>query len=440
MRNSNVSIGMRLGRNLVLGIASGILFFGGLSVFPALFAADSNFSTPTWRTNGGERVLLAATTTQKKQSSRNRIRRPSRDFDHLLTGFPLFGAHVNVDCGDCHLHGILRGTPTRCDQCHGNPGQRASSVKPANHITTQAPCDQCHNENIWAGSRFDHSAIAPTTCGQCHNGGKAMGKPGGHISTTLSCDSCHRTTGWIPAAFKHGNVAPGSCGTCHGVTATGKPAGHVTTALACDSCHATTGWIPARFNHSGVAPGTCTTCHGVTASGKPSGHMVTTESCDACHTTTAWLPATSGHGASGPTPGTCNNCHLKDIPGGHFVLASPRSCDQCHADTRWLPLVNYAHTSVFFPGQHNSKVTCNSCHNNTEVLVWPNVTDKAFCGGCHKKDYQTGPHLKYETPETKYSYEELKDCTTSCHAYKSAIDSTIVKNRPGRHTPGAGGF
>ena len=100
----------------------------------ALNAADKSQTVPVWRMHGGERILLAA-------NGSDSIRRPSRNFDHLLTGFPLFGAHVNVDCGDCHLHGILRGTPTRCDQCHGHPGQRASTYKPANHIQTSQPCD-----------------------------------------------------------------------------------------------------------------------------------------------------------------------------------------------------------------------------------------------------------------------------------------------------------
>jgi len=406
-------------------------------------AANPFSVKPAWQQNGGDAVMLAAKEKEKKKKEkRSRVRRPSRDFDHLLTGFPLFGAHINVDCGDCHLHGILKGTPNRCEQCHGLPGQRASSFKPANHITTNEPCDQCHNENIWAGSRFDHSAIAPGTCATCHNGAKAMGKPGGHISTTLACDSCHLTAGWIPAAFKHGNVAPGTCETCHGVSATGKPSGHVSTTMACDSCHMTTAWLPAKFNHSGVSPGTCTSCHGVTASGKPAGHLVTTESCDACHSTNAWLPATSGHGANGPAPGTCNTCHIGDIPGGHFLLASPRSCDQCHNDTAWLPIHDYAHTSAFFPGKHNSKVTCNNCHNNTEILVWPNVADKAFCGGCHKSTYRTGPHIKYKNPaDTSYSYDELKDCTTSCHVYNDAtLTPPPVESRPGRHTPGAAGW
>jgi len=318
-----------------------------------LNAADKSQTVPVWRMHGGERILLAA-------NSKNSIGRPSRDFDHLLTGFPLFGAHVNVDCGDCHLHGILRGTPTRCDQCHGHPGQRASTYKPANHIQTNQPCDQCHNENIWAGSKFDHSAVAPGTCATCHNGSKAPGKPAGHVSTTDSCDECHRTTGWIPAHFKHTNVAPGSCNTCHGVTATGKPSGHVTTSESCDKCHpSTTSWLPAGYDHSSVAPGTCDTCHGVWATGKPSGHVATTDQCDKCHhSTSSWLPADYDH--TGVVPGTCTSCHgvwATGKPSDH--IPASMSCDECHNTSTFgtSTMRNHDPSQGVVPGG------CLLCHN-----------------------------------------------------------------------------
>ena len=307
---------------------------------PILNAAGKTHVLPGWVTNGGEKVLLA-------ENGSSSIRRPSRNFDHLLTGFPLFGAHVNVECGDCHLHGILRGTPTRCDQCHGHPGQRASSYKPANHITTNQPCDQCHNENIWAGSKFDHSAVAPGTCATCHNGGKAMGKPSGHVATNLSCDECHRTTGWIPAQFKHSNVAPGTCDTCHGVTATGKPSGHVVTTEQCDKCHhSTTSWLPADYDHSGVVPGTCTSCHGVWATGKPSDHIPATMSCDECHNTSTFGTSTMrNHDPSqGVVPGGCLLCHngaytsqgARGLPRDHKP-STVTTCDGsgCHSTSTW---------------------------------------------------------------------------------------------------------
>jgi hypothetical protein len=286
------------------------------------------------------RIYLAAATQPSARHAA--VRRPSKSFDHLLTGFPLFGAHARVPCGTCHTNGVLKGTPTQCVQCHGGPGMRAATYKPYNHVPTQLPCDQCHNQMLWSGARFDHTAVAPGSCLQCHNGS----------------------------------------------TAPGKPSGHPVTSEPCDACHGTTSWLPAKFNHAGVAPGTCLTCHGVTAPG---------------------------------------------LPSGHFVETVNRSCDACHTTSAWLPLIDYLHTSPYYPGRHKSSVTCNDCHNNTEIIAWPNAADKAFCGGCHKSNYTPDPHTKYGN--VKYTYDELKDCTGSCHVYTDSTLTTISQSRSGHHHP-----
>jgi hypothetical protein len=315
-----------------------------------------------------------------------------KKFDHLLTGFPLFGAHTQVPCGTCHIRGVLKGTPRQCDQCHGGPGMRGSTFKPVNHVRTQLPCDQCHNQTIWSGARFDHAAIAMGTCTQCHNGSTAPGKPAsGHPTTTASCDTCHRTTSWLPA----------------------------------------------HFDHSGVAPGTCLDCHGSTAQGLPSGHWPTTASCDQCHSTRRWIPATFDH--TGAIAGKCNDCHLPDKPSGHFVETTERSCDVCHNSTSTWGSRSYSHTGAYWPGTHRSSVTCDNCHKGLEVLPWPNPADKAFCGGCHKSNYRSDPHTKYGN--VKYTYDDLKDCTGACHIYTDSTLTTIKDSRPGpHHHPSDGAF
>ena len=35
-------------------------------------------------------------------------------FDHVTTGFPLDGQHLNLRCEQCHLHGIFTGTSKQC--------------------------------------------------------------------------------------------------------------------------------------------------------------------------------------------------------------------------------------------------------------------------------------------------------------------------------------
>jgi hypothetical protein len=122
-------------------------------------------------------IMLAASNSKiaASKAAPNSKKRRVDDFDHLLTGFSLFGAHVRVECESCHIKGIFRGTPTTCEGCHGHPGSIASTFKPLNHVRTTLPCDFCHSSVVWAGARFDHVTVAPGSCVQCHTGNRAPG-------------------------------------------------------------------------------------------------------------------------------------------------------------------------------------------------------------------------------------------------------------------------
>jgi hypothetical protein len=363
--------------------AFGLFMLAVLNAGSLVSADDSTLSRKTVRLEAHEirDIMLAAVTSKNKPVA---AKPRAEDFDHLLTGFSLFGAHVRVECETCHIKGVFRGTPATCEGCHGRPGAIASTFKPLNHINTTQPCDFCHSSVVWTGARYDHATVTPGSCIQCHNGSIAEGKPAGHPATTESCEACHSIGG---------------------------------------------SWFPANFRHLGVAPGTCQTCHGVTATGKPSGHVSTTESCDACHTTTAWIPA-SGHG-SGVAPGTCKNCH--SYAAGHFVIKTAPQCDDCHNDTRWTPLRGYNHMAV---QNHSTSVNnnCENCHKtNTDDATWTSPGYKPNCAGCHQDKWKQDPHKKYG--DVKYSLTELQDCTTSCHIYNDAtLTPPPTESRPGRHT------
>jgi hypothetical protein len=68
-------------------------------------------------------------------------------FNHTITEFPLTGAHINVECAQCHLSNQNR-ISTECADCHMQ--DYLKSVNPnhqATGITTE--CISCHNTNNW---------------------------------------------------------------------------------------------------------------------------------------------------------------------------------------------------------------------------------------------------------------------------------------------------
>jgi hypothetical protein len=147
--------------------------------------------------------------------------RPAK-FDHGLTGFPLTGAHAQVDCAQCHPGGRYAGTPTDCYSCHQadyngttDPNHRASG------FPTQ--CQTCHSTTAWRPASFDHNktrfpltgAHTRVACAQCHPGGRYAGTPTDCYSCHqkdyprdhpsegrgTQCQQCHNTTSWGGADF-----------------------------------------------------------------------------------------------------------------------------------------------------------------------------------------------------------------------------------------------
>jgi len=410
------------------------------------------------------------------------------DFDHLSTGFPLDGSHRNADCQRCHVGGIFRGTPRECSACHERGGLVRATAMPTNHILSSNLCEDCHLETTWAPvRRVDHSQVIGS-CSSCHNGSVADGKPLDHPVTTAPCEFCHSSNAWLPARFDHVNVTGncischngtdatgknlthinttnicedchrtmawepvirvdhlhviGACSSCHdGAVALGKPLDHVQSGDNCDVCHTTNAWVPAVFDHASVMPGTCSSCHdGTTATGKNLTHIQTLAQCDDCHTTTAWSPANFDHAA---VTGSCDSCHngttATGEDQGHFVTTG-RDCNYCHSSNAWVPTL-FMHASPGYSGDHNVQLACTDCHGgNTEIVTWPFAAYQPDCAGCHAGDFQSGPHKKYENPDTSYLVSELSDCTGACHVYTDATMTRIQRSRSGEHRTRSSGW
>ena len=315
--------------------------------------------------------------------------RPSVNFNHDQTTFPLRGLHTNAACEACHINGVFKGAPNTCEGCHNRGGASTAKLKPATHIPTVSDCSSCHVAQGWLPARFSHSSFTQQTCAACHNNVTATGKPSNHMATNLTCDNCHRTSAWFPAtSFNHldsnNNPISSGCSSCHnGSKGTGKPIGHIFTSADCSSCHtSTSSWLGASFTHPSSGAN-CLGCHGpaanVTGATKmPAGKHIPIggAQCSDCHSTSSWLGASFTH-----TPGAiCANCHNGTMATGQTSkhIKTSAACDVCHKSgtTSWLP-VTFTHDV--------SMTNCSSCHNGSTAPGKPtgHINTSSQCSACH---------------------------------------------------------
>ena len=89
-------------------------------------------------------------------------------FDHNQSQFPLTGAHVTLQCIDCHSNGYSN-TPSDCYSCHQSNYDNTTNP---NHGAAGFPtdCQQCHNTSNWGDTTWDHDGqYFPIYSGK-HNG------------------------------------------------------------------------------------------------------------------------------------------------------------------------------------------------------------------------------------------------------------------------------
>ena len=104
-------------------------------------------------------------------------------FDHNKTSFPLTGAHLQLQCTQCHGNGKFAGTPTECFVCHQT---NYNSATDPNHVTWQYPttCTTCHSTAGWTPWIFNHDTYF---------------RVDSHHRNRASCNDCHRTPGTFTA-------------------------------------------------------------------------------------------------------------------------------------------------------------------------------------------------------------------------------------------------
>ncbi len=351
--------------------------------------------------------------------------------------FALRGAHLRVDCIECHTS-VYTGTPDQCEDCHRE--EYDSAVNP-DHLTFGFPtvCANCHNESRWEDAVFDHvaesgfeltGAHARILCIDCHVNNQLSGLPRdcygchendytgtpdpNHVTNNFSrdCLVCHSQEMWSPSTFDHnmtsfpltGAHASTDCIGCHESGYSGTPAecfacheqdfagvtdpDHVTNNFDhdCTICHNTTAWSPADFDHNN------------TAFPLTGAHLTT--ACAECHQ----------NGYSG-TPVECFACHEAEFnrtnDPDHQAALFPITCENCHNTAAW-DQTTWDHDSQYFPiysGSHRDRWnSCDECH------ITPSSYQLFECINCHEHNKTDMDAKHREEGDYRYVSTACYDC------------------------------
>jgi hypothetical protein len=328
-------------------------------------------------------------------------------FDHTNSNFPLTGAHISLDCQQCHESGYS-GTQTECFACHENHFNNSTNP---NHTQLGLPteCETCHTTDPnWKPALFPQ-----------HN--QYFELLGRHLEIATDCDACHS-----------GNymTTPNICFDCHtDAYDNATNPNHQTAGISteCEQCHNSAAWIPSNFNHTSAtgfellgahSSIQCSDCHQGTTGGLNTdcifchqddfnsavNHVAQgypTE-CEMCHNSTAWNQVSFNHANTNfPLLGAhqnvnCSDCHESGFTGTttdcfdchqtefnatndppHQLLNFSHDCLECHNMNGWIP-ANFNHS--FYPvDNRHDELNCNECHSE------PNYQPQ--CIGCHLEDF-----------------------------------------------------
>ena len=105
-------------------------------------------------------------------------------FDHSRSDFPLDGAHVNVECAQCHQDNVFAGTPQQCEACHAEPAYHAGLFG--------ADCASCHSTAAWSPAQYDRLHTFPINHGESGRSACTVCHP--DSLNIYTCYGCHEHT------------------------------------------------------------------------------------------------------------------------------------------------------------------------------------------------------------------------------------------------------
>jgi len=116
-------------------------------------------------------------------------------FDHDLSDFPLTGAHLEVNCEDCHRTGQFAGLSAQCAACHADPDFHLGEFS--------ASCEECHSTTAWVPASFNLRHPRPRV--------DEEGSGANHGYT--GCRTCHpASVQWYTCLACHSNNQGGGDG------------------------------------------------------------------------------------------------------------------------------------------------------------------------------------------------------------------------------------
>ena len=296
---------------------------------------------------------------------------PAPNFDHANTDFRLQGAHLSVDCIECHPVIEKNGREFQefvnidfvdCVSCHSDPH--------LSHFTSK--CNQCHTEksfDSFIGNRnFNHNTTEFILKGKHQN---------------LDCFSCHKSTSGPVDIFQDRlGILESECISCHTDVHSGKLGSN------CTDCHSEVSFTALinmdLFDHNSTD---------FPLEGR---HMGV--ECKSCHTSRYTEPLDFL---------TCSSCH-SDYHRGEFDTQDQNTdCVDCHSLYEGFNVSSYSldrHQLTSFPlvGSHIA-TPCFECHLTEERWRFKNLV--ISCIGCH-----SDIHVDYISPE----YYPQQNCE-ACH-------------------------
>jgi hypothetical protein len=383
----------------------------------------------------------------------------SRAF-HKTSRFNLEGRHLDVPCESCHVKGAVKGTPTKCVDCHWVRRQDDPY-----RTRLGSDCETCHRPVSWTAVTWNHGAATGTPLSPAH---RALGCDSCHANRRFdagspSCYSCHAKQYQSATQPSHAAAGfPTQCELCHKPSHTSFaqatfqhnayfPLSGVHASQACASCH--------RNNVYKGTPRDCFGCHRTNyerttspshaAAGFPT-------ACESCHrpSDASWK-TTFNHGSAYPLAGVhatqpCSACHKNNVYKGtprdcvgchrtnyerttspnHAAAGFPTTCESCHrsSDASWRAAFN--HNAVFpLVGVHTTQA-CAACHKNNVYKGTPRD-----CFSCHRTDYE-------RTASPNHAAAGFPTACDSCHSASSpAWSANFDHNRffvlAGRHLSAA---